>query len=152
MQRTMKSVERREFLTQSLVLVGGCMCSAMLLGCETDVLKSSNIAIQFDVANETALAQVGNAVKKTFEGQNGGRPVLIIRKADDEFLVFSTVCTHEACEVETPKPNDADIQCLCHGSRFNVATGKVVTGPAPAPLPIFESTYDKSTQTLTIAF
>lgn len=144
--------ERREFLTQALALVGGCMCCGVLAGCESDVLKSTSVSVQLNVANEPALAQVGGSIKKIFEGQNSGRPVLIIRQGENAFLVLSSVCTHEACEVDLPGQLLPDILCQCHGSLFSRETGEVLRGPATARLPGFESAFDGNTQTLTITF
>ena len=61
-----QETERRAFLTQALALVGGCMCAGWFSGCETDVLKSSGVSVQFDVGNAPALAQVGGSVKRVF--------------------------------------------------------------------------------------
>ena len=144
--------ERRAFLTQALALVGGCMCAGWISGCENDVLKSSGESVQFDVGSAPALAQVGGSVKQVFEGQNGGAPVIIFRAAEENFVVLSSVCTHEACEVDLPGERDPQIWCSCHGAMFDRTTGAVLRGPASAPLPRFESTYDDGTQTLTILF
>ncbi|MDP6041757.1 MAG: Rieske (2Fe-2S) protein [Candidatus Latescibacteria bacterium] len=144
--------ERREFLAQALTLVSGCMCAGWVAGCETDVLKSSNVAVRFDVSSAPALAQVGGAVKQVFGGQLGGAPVVIIRQAEEEFLVLSSICTHQACEVNLPGEGDPQIWCECHDSLFERTSGRVLRGPATAPLPRFESTYDKGTETLTIQF
>ena len=144
--------ERRAFLTQALALVGGGMCAGWISGCENDVLKSSGVSVQFDVGDAPALAQVGGSVKRVFEGQNGGAPVIIYRSAEENFVVLSSVCTHEACEVDLPGERDPQIWCSCHGARFDRTTGAVLRGPATAPLPRFESTYDSVTQTLSILF
>ena len=147
-----EKTERREFLTQALALVGGCMCAGWISGCENDVLKSSGESVQFDVDSAPALAQVGGSVKQVFSGQNGGAPVIIFRAAEENFVVLSSVCTHEACEVDLPGERDPQIWCSCHGARFDRTTGAVLRGPANAPLPRFESTYDSGTQTLSILF
>ena len=144
--------ERREFLTRALKLVGGCVCASALAACETDLLKSSNVAVRYDVSQTSALSVVGGATKQVFDGQNGNFPVLIIRMDDDEFLVLSSICTHEACEVNLPGDGDPNIWCACHGSVFNRTSGDVMQGPASAPLQRFESSFDKSTETLTITF
>jgi Rieske Fe-S protein len=46
---------------------------------------------------------------------------------------FSAVCTHQGCTVGSVR--GGVIACPCHGSKFDAATGAVVHGPAPAPLP-----------------
>jgi Rieske Fe-S protein len=144
--------ERREFITRALKLVGGCVCASALAACETDVLKSSNIAVRYDVSQLPVLKSPGGAAKEVFEGQNGGFPVLIIRMDDDKFLVLSTICTHEGCEVNLPGDGDPNIWCACHGSVYDRRSGTVIQGPAPASLQRYESSFEKTTETLTITF
>ena len=49
-----------------------------------------------------------------------------------EFKAFSSICTHARC----PVSNVTDtINCSCHGSKFSITDGSVVTGPATQPLP-----------------
>ena len=45
----------------------------------------------------------------------------------------SATCTHQGCRVNPPA--HGVVSCPCHGSRFDAATGKVLNGPATAPLP-----------------
>lgn len=152
MKKIVTLEERREFLTRALKLMGGCCCVSVLAACETDVLKSSNVAVRYDVSQVSDLAQVGGSVKQAFDGQNGGSPVLIIRMDEEDFLVLSSICTHEACEVNLPGDGDPNIWCACHGSVFDRTSGNVLQGPATAPLRRFESSFEKSTETLTITF
>lgn len=147
--------QRRSFLTRmasflGITAIGSALSS--VLGCETDVLKSSDIAVRFDIRTEPALAQVGGAAKKTFSAHNGGRPVIIIRTGAEAFLVLSSVCTHQACEVDLPGVWDPNLLCPCHESIFSKTDGAVLQGPAAAPLPRFDSRFDTGTQTLTITF
>lgn len=46
---------------------------------------------------------------------------------------FSAVCTHAGCTVS--EVAGGTINCPCHGSKFAIADGSVVGGPAPKPLP-----------------
>jgi nitrite reductase/ring-hydroxylating ferredoxin subunit len=48
----------------------------------------------------------------------------------DGFYAISSVCTHLGCNVKRGGPGFA---CPCHGSQFD-ENGRVVHGPAPAPL------------------
>lgn len=57
--------------------------------------------------------------------------VLVCRTADQEAVAFSAICTHKGCTVE---PAVKELLCPCHGSRFNMADGAVLGGPAEAPL------------------
>jgi cytochrome b6-f complex iron-sulfur subunit len=60
--------------------------------------------------------------------------VYIVRMPDGFFAV-SAVCTHLGCITQW-KPEADQIQCPCHGSKFQ-ADGKKIEGPAPRPLPHF---------------
>lgn len=49
-----------------------------------------------------------------------------------EFKAFSSICTHASCPVAEVTTT---INCNCHGSKFSLTDGSVVSGPAPSPLP-----------------
>ena len=57
---------------------------------------------------------------------------VVTQPAEGEFKAFSGICTHQKCPV-TEVAGD-EIVCNCHGSRYAVADGSVVGGPAPQPL------------------
>ncbi|MEV0264380.1 Rieske (2Fe-2S) protein [Streptomyces sp. NPDC050617] len=59
--------------------------------------------------------------------------VVVAQPAKGEYRAFSAVCTHAGCVVD--KIEDGKINCPCHGSQFDAETGKVLRGPAGAPLP-----------------
>ncbi|MFF9572579.1 Rieske (2Fe-2S) protein [Streptomyces sp. NPDC014685] len=70
--------------------------------------------------------------------ENGGkvfadRGVVVTRPKADEFKAFSSKCTHQGCTVSSV--SDGTVNCSCHGSRFDAASGAVVHGPATEPLP-----------------
>lgn len=51
------------------------------------------------------------------------------------FYAVSAVCTHLGCITQW-KPEDNQIACPCHGSKFT-REGRKLAGPAPRPLPHF---------------
>ncbi|KOG86812.1 Rieske (2Fe-2S) protein [Streptomyces varsoviensis] len=59
--------------------------------------------------------------------------VVVAQPAKGQYKAFSAVCTHAGCVVD--KIEDGKINCPCHGSQFDAETGKVLRGPADAPLP-----------------
>ena len=59
--------------------------------------------------------------------------VVVTQPARGKYRAFSAVCTHVGCLLN--QVADGTIDCPCHGSRFRITNGTVVTGPAPAPLP-----------------
>ena len=60
-----------------------------------------------------------------------GRSVIVSQPKAGEVVAFSAICTHMGCTVA---PADGIIQCPCHGSTYDLATGKNTGGPAPRPL------------------
>ncbi|MDH6436343.1 Rieske Fe-S protein [Streptomyces sp. SAI-144] len=69
--------------------------------------------------------------------------VVVTQPTEGDFKAFSAVCTHQGCPV-TSVENGA-IVCPCHKSRFAIADGKVISGPAPRPLPSTDITVTDGT-------
>lgn len=69
-------------------------------------------------------------------------PVLVTRPTEGEIFAFSAICTHERCTVA---PGDGELRCPCHASRYDLTTGAVLGGPAPAPLPSIPVTVEDGT-------
>lgn len=61
-----------------------------------------------------------------------GEKIVVTQPSEGEFKAFTAVCTHAQCLVTSVE--DDEIDCSCHGSRFSIADGSVVTGPAGEPL------------------
>jgi Rieske Fe-S protein len=58
---------------------------------------------------------------------------VVTQPARGQYRAFSAVCTHVGCIVN--QVTVGTIDCPCHGSRFAISDGAVVTGPASTPLP-----------------
>lgn len=57
-------------------------------------------------------------------------------RAADGVLAYSSICTHQGCDVSAWRAQEKTLLCFCHFSQFQPAAGaKVVAGPAPRPLP-----------------
>jgi Rieske Fe-S protein len=81
----------------------------------------------------------GGALASTSDIPVGGgtvfaeQDVVVTQPAPGQFRAFSATCTHQGCPVT--EVADGTINCNCHGSKFAVADGSVVDGPADTPLP-----------------
>jgi Rieske Fe-S protein len=73
--------------------------------------------------------------------------IVVTQPTAGTFKAFSAVCTHQGCIVDNVL--NGTIRCPCHFSRFAIADGSVVSGPAPAPLPARTVTIQGSTVTVT---
>lgn len=60
-------------------------------------------------------------------------PVVVVRLGASRVVGFSAICTHQGCTVASI--SNGTIDCPCHGSRFDLRTGKVAAPPATRPLP-----------------
>ena len=59
------------------------------------------------------------------------------------YYAFDDTCTHEQCSLtEQGELADATITCTCHGSEFDVRTGKVLAPPALLPVKVYATRID----------
>jgi nitrite reductase/ring-hydroxylating ferredoxin subunit len=64
----------------------------------------------------------------------GGVEIAVAR-SEGALYAFSDICTHRACNLANGGEIDGTtIECECHGSMFDMATGGVVEGPATEPI------------------
>lgn len=86
-------------------------------------------------ATPTAPVDLGSADEVPAGGTKLYREnrVLVTEVAEGQYKAFSAVCTHRNCVLNGLR--DGQVTCSCHGSAFDPRTGKVLQGPAVAPLP-----------------
>ena len=53
-----------------------------------------------------------------------------IANVEGAFYALSDICTHRGCSLSEGELDGTTLECICHGSRFDVSTGDVVRGPA----------------------
>jgi Rieske Fe-S protein len=75
---------------------------------------------------KTSEVPVGSG--KIFEADK----VVVTQPTEGDFKAFSAVCTHQGCVVAEIKGKDID--CNCHGSKYSIEDGSVVSGPAKKAL------------------
>ena len=143
---------------RSLLACAGAACAAALAGCTT--YNANNGGINGGQAAQSSSAPAASAggsaagsagassgaaassgpvvLAKTTDIPVGGGKILTDKKIvitepqSGTFKAFTAVCTHQGCIVDSV--SGGTINCPCHGSKFSIANGSVVNGPAPSPL------------------
>jgi len=67
----------------------------------------------------------------------GGKPIFLVN-LEGKFYAIGNICTHMGCMLSDGVLKGESVQCPCHGSVFDVKTGKAVNGPAKKPEPVFQ--------------
>ena len=153
--------QRDQHATRRCVLLGAGVLGAtgVLAACSTAVVPyDANDAGQAPAAAPsavaTATASTGNGGSASGSGMSTGMAgtllgeaaeipvgggkvytaakVVVTQPAKGEFKAFSAVCTHVGCLCN--QVADGTINCPCHGAKFKITDGSVVTGPAPTAL------------------
>jgi 3-phenylpropionate/trans-cinnamate dioxygenase ferredoxin component len=65
---------------------------------------------------------------------------IAIARVDDRLYAFDDICicSEEGCPLSGGLLSGTTITCQCHGSRFDIATGAVIGGPATKTLKVYE--------------
>ena len=64
---------------------------------------------------------------------------LAVAHIGSEFFVIDDICTHAQCSLGEGTLVDREVECPCHGSRFDVSTGAVRFLPATVPIKTYKS-------------
>ena len=72
----------------------------------------------------------------------GGTPVCLAHAEDGRFYALNDICTHEEFYLSEGELWGMDVECPQHGSRFNLATGKVTGLPAVIPAKTYPVTVE----------
>jgi cytochrome b6-f complex iron-sulfur subunit len=103
----------------------------------------SGASVQVQIDSSSPLAAVGGAAM--VRASNGA--FLVARTAQESFSALTTICTHETCTITGF--DNTNFVCPCHGSKFSTA-GRVVNGPANAPLRSFATSFSNNVLTISL--
>lgn len=118
----------RPAASRRTVLRGAALTPVAGLGltaCKGGDDRSAPLAGPVELGPESEVAEGG---AKLYRNHN----VVVSRGGDGTLKAYNTVCTHAGCPIN--KLDGTKLICPCHGSEFDVTTGKVLREPAVAPL------------------
>ena len=150
---------RREFLRTATYSIGLALSataiSTIISACETDETPAGPTGdeVDIDISTYPELAIVGGIAIDLIAELNGDNPVFISRVDTELFAVFSAVCTHDGCIVDKAFNEEPNCVCPCHGSEYSRIDGTIKVQPSSGSatdLPAYSSSYDASTEILTV--
>ena len=148
-----KHISRRDFITMVTAGVGAVITAAVGLpaiayliepalqsGGSKDAWVPLGKLDSFEVG-KPSLATFTRSKVNGWEKSVNSYGAFVLRKSATEVVVFSNVCTHLSCRVNWDAGKNEYI-CPCHDGRFGI-DGKVVSGPPPRPLDVYQTKVDK---------
>ncbi len=75
----------------------------------------------------------GARKKIAVEGHN-----VLLLNHNGKIYAIDDKCAHLGCSLSKGKLVGNNIECPCHGARFNIASGKVAQGPATASIAAYQ--------------
>ncbi|MFE5769889.1 Rieske (2Fe-2S) protein [Streptomyces sp. NPDC056485] len=121
---------RRTVLKGAAAIAGAVGAGAALSACSTGGNSGSGSpAVPAAPVELGAVSEVPVGGSKLFREKK----LVVSCPAEGQYKAFSAQCTHAGCVLD--KIDGGEGNCPCHGSRFDVTTGKVLRGPATDPLP-----------------
>lgn len=110
--------------------LGGHLAYAQGVGVDTTAFEAfptewTQVADVADVSSEPTTADID------------GVPILLVR-LDGKIRAIADRCTHRGAPLHEGTVADGCVTCPWHDSKFSLATGAVVQGPATRPQPLFE--------------
>jgi len=93
---------------------------------------------QFVTIVKTTQIPAGSIVAADARGSR-----IAVANVNGTYYAFDDTCTHEQCSLaEQGELAGTTVTCTCHGSEFDVRTGKVLAPPALLPVKVYRTRID----------
>ena len=152
-----KEIDRRSFCIQACQAASCLALGSLVQACGGNGGSSpSNVpqlsSVNGNVSGGTVVVQIGAGSPLATVGGaailfSSGGSFLVSRTGQDTFAAVTAMCTHEACTITGFE--NSNYVCPCHGSRFTTG-GRVVMGPATAPLRTFSTQFTNNVLTISL--
>jgi 3-phenylpropionate/trans-cinnamate dioxygenase ferredoxin component len=95
--------------------------------------EDSRMATEFVTATKTSEIPAGSVTAVDVRGMR-----IAVANVGGTYYAFDDECTHEQCSLaEYGELAGTTLTCTCHGSEFDVRTGKVLAPPATVPVKVY---------------
>jgi nitrite reductase/ring-hydroxylating ferredoxin subunit len=88
----------------------------------------------FPIVRVAQIDELSIGSAKVFHYPTEFDPALLMRLSANEFLAYSSQCTHLQCPV-IPQIETGRLHCPCHAGNFDLHTGRPISGPPRRSLP-----------------
>lgn len=137
-------MNRRHFLATTALTAAGLAVA----GCGDGVF-SGVAPVIIDLPSGPVTLKVGDVPELATNGviARAFSNIGVKRTGPTTFVAMQLICTHQGCGVTIS--TNTQLDCPCHLSQFD-GDGNVTRGPADRPLPRYPTSYNASTDILTI--
>lgn len=84
-----------------------------------------------------AVCKTDDVAEGTMRGFEVGGTRIVVYQVDGRFYVTSNICTHAFTLLSDGWLDDLVVECPLHGAQFDIASGRVLCGPATQDLPVY---------------
>ncbi|MCR8674857.1 Rieske (2Fe-2S) protein, partial [Micrococcus sp. HG099] len=135
---------RRTVLGRGAAVAAAGAGALALSGCTEQLREKENAQDHFAGADPVeAMPAADLPVGAAREVEVEGRMLMMHRVDENTVTAFTNVCTHQGCLLQVvDRAEGPSYACPCHGSHFDVQTGKPFGGPARQPLMDYEAGVD----------
>ena len=124
METNRRTIIKTARVAGTVAVVGSSVALTSACASEESDDSKTQPAGDASVASSDVPVGSGTVVDETY---------VVTQPKEGEFYAFSSVCTHQGCQVRNV--TEKEIVCPCHSSMFSTTTGEVLGGPATESLP-----------------
>lgn len=120
----------------AIMLLGAYLGGHLVFAQQIGVNHAAQSDLPLDFRPVLALADLAENQPQRVD--YGGFPIVLVRHGERIYALYAR-CSHFAGPLEEGNLEDGTIRCPWHGSRFSLADGSVVEGPATNAQPCFDT-------------
>jgi nitrite reductase/ring-hydroxylating ferredoxin subunit len=145
---TRRRVIKQFSLCTAASIIGGQLWTGRVLA---SIGTGGNVGvIKIKLSDYLALQSDYGSVQFKFNNAIGTYyPFTVTRAPNNVFHSVDTRCNHADCVVSPYNESTGLIECPCHGSQFSIS-GELVQGPATAPLICYNTTFNATTDVVSV--